>query len=108
MEYKNPRKYNTSFRKKIINKIDLLKNNDDYIQIYYMVTNDIGNNYSSNRNGIFVNMNILSDDCIEELVFYLEKKLNYKLINEENDNDNDNNNNNNNKTNIVQNNILII
>lgn len=99
MEYKNPRKYNTSFRKKIISKIDLLKNNDDYIQIYYMITNDIGNNYSSNRNGIFVNMNILSDDCIEELVFYLEKKLNYKLINENNEND---------KTNIVQNNILII
>jgi hypothetical protein len=96
MEYKNSRKYNTNFRKKLINKIELLKNEDQFIEIYYIIINDIGNNYSSNRNGVFINMNILSDYCIEELTYYLERKLNIEIFDKKHnyiDNDSINNSN---------------
>ena len=56
------RKYNTDFRKKLNNKIIKLKNKSDYIEIYNIIYNDIGNNYSTNRNGIFINLNTLSDN----------------------------------------------
>jgi hypothetical protein len=69
----NKRKYNAEFRKKIINKIDKLNNKNDYISIYNIIIEDIGTNYSSNRNGIFINLNILSDKCIDKILNYVEK-----------------------------------
>ena len=73
---KNIRKYNTIFRKKIINKIELIKNKDYQIDIYNIIIQDIGNNFSSNRNGLFINLNLLSDNSIDEIINYLENKLN--------------------------------
>lgn len=70
------RKFNTEFRKKLVSRFDKLKNKNDYLEIYNIITNDIGNNFSSNRNGIFININLLSDSCIEKLIDYLEDKLN--------------------------------
>jgi hypothetical protein len=68
---KNIRKFNTIYRKNIINKIEKLNNKNYYIDIYNIIIQDIGNNYSSNRNGIFVNINILSNECILNLIDYL-------------------------------------
>ena len=69
------RKYNTDFRKKLNNKIIKLKNKSDYIEIYNIIYNDIGNNYSTNRNGIFINLNTLSDCCIDDIINYINDKL---------------------------------
>lgn len=80
MDQKHPRKFNSITRKKLISKIDILKNNDDYIQIYYIIVNDIGNNISSNRNGLFININLLSDKCIQQLMHFVEKKLNVLIL----------------------------
>lgn len=68
------RKYNSEFRKKLVSKIDKLNNNEDYLQLYYIIINDIGNNFSSNRNGIFININMLNDNSIDKMVNYLENK----------------------------------
>lgn len=75
MESKDSRKYNSQFRKKLVSKFDKIKDKSDYIDIYNIITEDIGNNFSSNRNGIFINMNILSSQCIENLVQLMEEKL---------------------------------
>jgi hypothetical protein len=76
----NIRKYNSNFRKKLISRIDKLNNNDDYIQIYYIIINDIGNNFSSNRNGIFINLNLLNDTCIEQIMSFVDNKTNCSSI----------------------------
>lgn len=80
---KNKRYYNTYYRKKLISKIDKLKDKTDYTIIYNLIVDDIGNNFSSNRNGIFVNMNLLSDDCICEINNYLSNKYDENPIKSE-------------------------
>lgn len=71
---KTKRYYNTYYRKKLISKIDKLKDKTDHTIIYNLIVDDIGNNFSSNRNGIFINMNLLSDDCISEINKYISNK----------------------------------
>jgi len=80
MEYKCVRKYNTVFRKKLINRFEKIKDKTDYIIIYNIIIKDIGNNFSSNRNGIFINMNILSDNCIDKILEFINDKLNITNI----------------------------
>lgn len=83
------RKYNSIFRKKLINKFEKIKNKSELLEIYNIITKDIGNNFSTNQNGIFININILSDICIDKLLNYIElnnmissqtdiEKINYK------------------------------
>jgi hypothetical protein len=86
MENNNIRKYNTDFRKKIINKIEKINNKDYQIDIYNLIIQDIGNNFSSNRNGLFINLNLLSDNSIDEIINYLENKLIYIKLNVDSDN----------------------
>lgn len=74
MELSSSRKFNTDFRKKLIAKFEKIKDKTDYITIYYIIIEDIGTNFSSNRNGIFINMNLLSDKCIEKLQDFINEK----------------------------------
>ncbi len=76
MESVGSRKYNSQFRKKLVSKFEKIKYKNDYIDIYNIIVEDIGNNFSTNRNGIFINMNLLSDQCIENLIQLMEEKLN--------------------------------
>lgn len=85
MEHKCSRKFNTDFRKKLVVKFDKLKNKNDYIDIYNIIVEDIGTNFSSNRNGIFINMNILSDKCIEKLIEFMDEKFNLTMTQTENE-----------------------
>ena len=77
MESEYSRKFNSQYRKRLVSKFEKLKNKNDYIEIYNIIVEDIGNNFSSNRNGIFINMNLLSDKCIDNLVKLIEDKVNY-------------------------------
>lgn len=61
------RKYCSQFRKNLVLKISKLKLKKDFISIYNIIYKELGNNISINRNGIFFNINMLSDKCIEEL-----------------------------------------
>lgn len=85
MEHKCSRKFNTDFRKKLVSKFDKLNNKNDYIDIYNIVIEDIGTNFSYNRNGIFINMNILSDKCINKLIEFMNEKLNLTMTQTDND-----------------------
>jgi len=75
MEIKKNRKYNSSFRKKLLTKLEYFQNKDDLIDIYNIIFIDIGNNISSNINGIFINLNMLSDLCIDKLLIKLNKDI---------------------------------
>ena len=85
MEQKSSRKYNSEFRKKILAKFEKIKDKNDLINIYNMIVDDIGNNFSSNRNGIFININILSDNCIKNLLNFIDQKYNLTILQSEND-----------------------
>ena len=80
MEQKKIRKYNSLFRKKLIIKLEKIKDKSDLISIYNIIINDIGTNFSSNRNGFFININLLSNNCIEELETFINSKININKI----------------------------
>jgi len=81
---KKVRKYNTEFRKKLIARLDKItsidKDKSDSYDIYMMIVDDIGNNFSNNRNGIFINMNLLSDKCIDKLIKFVDNKKNLSYL----------------------------
>ena len=72
----NSRKFNTEYRKKLVARMEkiLVKNKSDSLEIYNFINEDIGTNFSTNRNGIFINMNILSDKCINKIVSFMDDK----------------------------------
>jgi hypothetical protein len=63
-------KYNNDFKKKLVSKLEELKDKDDYVNIFNIISS---NDYSSNSNGIFFNLNAFSDEVIEKLVDYLNE-----------------------------------
>lgn len=65
------RQFNTEFRKKLALKLERIKEKTELISIYNIIVKDINNNFSSNRNGLFINMNILSDECIQNLIDHI-------------------------------------
>jgi hypothetical protein len=85
LKLKPDRKYNTTFRKKLIGRFEKIKEKSDYIIIYNIITQDIGNDYSSNCNGIFININILSDSCISKIIEFMDEKLNINISCSENE-----------------------
>jgi hypothetical protein len=85
LKLKPLRKYNTAFRKKLVNRFEKIKEKSDYIIIYNIITQDIGNDFSSNRNGIFININILSDLCISKIINFMDEKLNINITCSENE-----------------------
>ena len=69
------RKFNTNFRKKLIETINKITKKEDIIYIFKIINNDIGSNFSENKSGIYFNMNLLSDNCIEKIVNYLNNNV---------------------------------
>ena len=63
-------KYNNDFKKKLVSKLEEFKDKADYVNIFNIISSD---DYSSNSNGIFYNLNDFSDDVIEKLVDYLNE-----------------------------------
>ena len=82
----NPRKFNSEYRKKLVTKLDkifsMTKNKLESFNIYNIINEDIGTNFSTNRNGIFINMNILSDECIQKLVDFIDTKYQLNPLSE--------------------------
>lgn len=71
-EIKKNRIYNSLCRKKIVEKINNIIDDNYITDIYNIIIEEIGNNYSVNNNGIFININILSDKCIDKINNYLK------------------------------------
>lgn len=63
------RKYNTDYRKSLNNKIKKIESKQTLKNILSIVIYDIGiNKISYNQNGVFFNLNLLSDNAIEKLI----------------------------------------
>ena len=62
------RKSNSTIRKKLSDKIKKIKDKNELIKIFKIVNKDIGNNYSENKSGIYFNINLLSDNGIDEIL----------------------------------------
>lgn len=67
------RKYDSEIRRKIVFKISKLKEKKDFIHIFNIIQLELGKEISINRNGIFFNINSLSDEIIEQLENYLNE-----------------------------------
>ena len=83
---KTSRKYNSNVRRKLSDKIKKIKDKNDLIEIFKIVTRDVGDNYSQNKSGIYFNLNLLSDDAIEEIqaiVHVIETSETQSEINDE-------------------------
>lgn len=74
-------KYTRDDRKFIVQSIENLKNDKDYVAIFEILTNDNENTYTLNSNGVFLNLSSVSDDTLDKITKYL-KKINKKHINE--------------------------
>lgn len=74
MDINTSRKYNSAFRKKLVDKFEKIKSKSELLDIYNIIIEDIGTDFSTNQNGIFINMNILSDKCIKKLIDYIDDK----------------------------------
>jgi hypothetical protein len=70
---KKTRQFNTEYRKKLLSKFENIKDKSMLIDIYNIIIGDIGNNFSSNINGIFIDINIVSDTCIENINNYFNQ-----------------------------------
>jgi hypothetical protein len=71
----NKRKYNSIFRQNLKDKISKLNSKSDYITIYKIITSDTENKVSINKNGVYFNINILSDDIIEKIYSFISEKI---------------------------------
>ena len=92
MEEKKSRKYNSEFRKTIKTKISKLTKKHDFIQIYKIINYELDKKLSINRNGIYFNLNLLSDTSIEQILDIFENcdiqinnehKITYETYNKE-------------------------
>ena len=80
MEDKNSsRKYDSHFRKKLLEKINSLRDKKVLLSILKIVKNEDEHGYSQNKSGIFFNLNKLSDDSIKNIDNLVDK---YTLSNE--------------------------
>jgi hypothetical protein len=78
----NIRKFNSNFRRKIVLKISKLKEKKDLVNVFNIIQNELGKELSINRNGIFFNINLLSDTCILGLEKYLSENTDLNSITE--------------------------
>ena len=69
MENKSKRLFNSEFRKILLNKCQKLEK-AQMIELYNIIKND-NKSCSSNKNGVYINLNQLSDYCIDEIVKFI-------------------------------------
>ena len=81
MDIKSKRLFNCDFRKKLLSKCQKLNEKSKYMELYNIIRNDI-KNCSSNRSGIYINLNQLSDFCIYEIVKFINDETLLKTAKE--------------------------
>ncbi|AVL94829.1 hypothetical protein ma443 [Moumouvirus australiensis] len=69
----NKSKYSRDDRKHIVESIENLKNDKDYVAIFKILMNDNANSYTQNSNGVFLNLSQVSDDTLDQISKYLKK-----------------------------------
>jgi hypothetical protein len=84
MEGKIPRKYNSDFRKNLKQKLSKLTSKSEYLEIYKIIISEQDNKLSINRNGIYFNLNGLSDKAIEKIYNLITYKIETETCTEQN------------------------
>lgn len=74
-------KYSRDDRKSIVESIESLKNDKDYVAIFEILTDDPAGLYTQNSNGVFLNLTSINDGTLDKITKYL-KKINRKKVNE--------------------------
>jgi len=69
MEIKSKRLFDSNFRKKILVKCQKLSK-PEMIELYNIIVND-NKSCSSNKNGVYINLNQLSDLCIDKIIKFI-------------------------------------
>jgi hypothetical protein len=82
MEISTIRKYTSDDRRKIVLRISKLKEKREFVKIFNIIQTEIGKDLSINRNGIFFNINSLSDECTQILDNYLHEITDCNTITE--------------------------
>jgi hypothetical protein len=62
--------YTLEDKKRIMTKIQNLKNKKHYMHLYKIIK-DNNVNYSQNSNGVFINLTNISDDILGKIIEYL-------------------------------------
>lgn len=81
MSRNNKSRYSHEDRKQITQLIENLKNDEDYVAIFEILTDDENNKYTKNSNGVFLNFSTVGDDTLDRITKYL-KKINKKKSNQ--------------------------
>ena len=66
-------RYSRDDRKRIAQTIENLKNDEDYVAIFEILTDDTANSYTENSNGVFLNFSAVSDDTLDKINKYIKK-----------------------------------
>lgn len=66
-------KYSRDDRKHIVESIESLKNDEDYVAIFEILTDDPSNTYSQNSNGVFLNLSAVNDKTLYKICRYIKK-----------------------------------
>ncbi|BCS83177.1 hypothetical protein QLL95_gp0946 [Cotonvirus japonicus] len=72
MNYKKS-KYSRDNRKHIVESIENLKNDEDYVEIFKILMRDEANSYTHNSNGVFLNLSLVSDKTLNQINKYINK-----------------------------------
>lgn len=70
---RNKSKYSRDDRKHIVESIENLRNDEDYVAIFKILTTDDASSYTQNSNGVFLNLSSLSDPTLDRVSKYLRK-----------------------------------
>ena len=65
------KEFPSKIRKKLSNKIHKLKTKDDYINVFKLLNRDSDFKYTENTNGIWIDINSVSNETINELIVFL-------------------------------------
>lgn len=83
MENISTRKYNSIFRNNLKDKISKLNSKSDYMYIYRIILDELGDKISVNRNGVYFNLNLLNDNTIELLNNFISDKIDSEINTEQ-------------------------
>jgi hypothetical protein len=83
MENISSRKYNSIFRNNLKDKISKLNSKSDYMYIYRIILDELGDKISINRNGVYFNLNLLNDNTIELLHNFISDKIDSEINTEQ-------------------------
>jgi hypothetical protein len=83
MENISTRKYNSIFRNNLKDKISKLNSKSDYMYIYRIISDELGDKISVNRNGVYFNLNLLNDNIIELLNNFISDKIDSEINTEQ-------------------------